>query len=409
MAPAVQGMTYVYEEPVPSSSQQSLSFTGNVTGRLTALMSDSSNLLKEREALRAEHVELLSQFLSTPKLEGEVPSADWDVTQIHAGLLGAAAQASFILPTVDAIDRLIPLVNEVEELRREQELLIAERRELLADAAMLFEVPKGAVDDSEDKDLVNVLPLLVEGKALSAERERLHAENQAFVIELKAAGLCSKFLQFSRSRVQDNESNDHVFQQGLISAMEDVVRENSKLQEEVSRLRDQNDLLRARSASVTYGVVSNEPRPLSRQPDPELEEFQKNRLALDIASKAVANAVAESLQDERLKEAEERRRLQLEAEERRRLLAAPEKLMEEELLEASSGASGASRASPPGLGPGTTSSRAVDNEDNVIAKRREIVTHLLRSHFAHETEAMKRLQAHPLSLASTGKSHLRVP
>eukprot|EP00933_Yihiella_yeosuensis_P054039 TRINITY_DN52376_c0_g1_i1.p1 TRINITY_DN52376_c0_g1~~TRINITY_DN52376_c0_g1_i1.p1 ORF type:complete len:594 (-),score=218.09 TRINITY_DN52376_c0_g1_i1:229-1974(-) len=173
---------------------------------LVAMMREGGSLLKEREDLAIENAKLL------------------------------LVQAKQDEEEMEGLDHLLPILAEVDALRVEREQLCKERKELAGED---MEVEEG---EPEFDALLQLLPLLSEEDALKAERQKLRAERRQMLGLLEDSG------HEDAKQIEADlpvGAEDRELEMKLRVAVEGVAKENSSLQAEIEKLRNDNSRLRS--------------------------------------------------------------------------------------------------------------------------------------------------------------------
>jgi len=202
----------------------------------------------ENERLRAENLRLRAAVAATQP--NEPPASNIALVTPRGGTLDAADER------VQLMREGGQLLKEKEGLMSENSVLQRELGTLVEDIApgegapvldLEAEIDRVVGEEETDLDaLERLLPLLNEGDALCAEREGLKSEHRELIGTLEALGAAPQRAGDEASLedllAEAGEPGD--LQSRLRRAMEDVKRENTSLEAEVHQLRDDNTRLR---------------------------------------------------------------------------------------------------------------------------------------------------------------------
>mmetsp|Transcript_494 Transcript_494/g.1666 ORF Transcript_494/g.1666 Transcript_494/m.1666 type:complete len:354 (+) Transcript_494:61-1122(+) len=211
---------------------------------------------EEAERVRAENEQLRAENL---RLRAAVCAARPDTPD---PLLICSTPAA--IGTLGAADRLVHLMREGGHLLKEREALMAENEALESELEVLVqdagaegaprlaipEAPAQAEEEEGGEDALvieRLVPLLSEGDALRTEREGLRAERKELVHELEAMG--AKAAQ-EEAVLEDLSASDQELEGRFLCAVEEASRENSNLEAQIKKLREENARLRSKNTST---------------------------------------------------------------------------------------------------------------------------------------------------------------
>lgn len=165
-----------------------------------------AELLKDRQGILKENAQLAAQLRARA---ANSDAATWG-TETETRLQH------------DDLSRLLPMLEEGDELLAERERLREERRELVG-------------------DLEELLPMLVDRDALRAEREELEAERKELLAMLPPDAEGVGDAELPAQEAGDEED----LGARLRAAVGDAARENASLEVEISGLRGEGEQLRS--------------------------------------------------------------------------------------------------------------------------------------------------------------------